>query len=485
MPRGESIVAGLSAVGIWEPCGSPRNDIEKNHTELVDSTVHDTRAENATAADGPAGDRYLTMPTTKGFISATVFIVSVVLLAAGWTVKGDIEEAVRPDSDDFVRAGEAMIYWIVTGGSNYEAMQSHPVFPHYFVSSVAIAAVHMYFSDPVLTVVALNAVLFSLLVVLLYQLWITVHGTWTHWGGKRGFVVGGIGGFYIVFGLPDAFLLSYTVLTDIIFLFWVTVFVVAASRGILDGSWKAWLIALVVAAAAPYVRPTGVLLPVLFVYALLVAMLMQRGTKGSVIAAVSIGAPVAVTLLVVPWIVSAKINGAVWVNTVVPDLFQREFNQAVYFFETGMVVSNRPETYIQSPSSFLDVLKIIVYRIIYYWVPLRLGEAPYSVVHNIVNLAYMVVTWPLMIVGIWRLAGIGRSYRALVLLLVMVGLAYALLHSITLLSFGWRYQLPAMVPLWILAGVGLFVVLGYPVRVGTEVVQVGRGPGTSCSGSGQ
>lgn len=397
------------------------------------------------------------------FVSVVVFLAGLAVLVAGWMVKGDVEAAVRPDSDDFVRAGRAIMSWIANGGAGFQAVQSHPVFPHYFIPSVVLAAIYTYFSDPVVKVVALNAVLYSVIVVLMYQFWTTIHGAWSRWTGRQGFVAAGLGGFYIIFGLPDPFLLSYTVLTDIIFLFWVSVFVVAAGRGILQGGWMAWILALFMAVSALYVRPTGIVLPVLFLYAVLVKLLSDRGVGARSLAVASIGAPLVIALMIVPWLVSMKINGAAWVDAVVPDLLRPEFTQAVYFFKKGIVVSNRLETYVGAAEGYTDVLRMILQRMLYYWIPLRLGEAPYTLTHNIVNLVYVLAIWPLMIIGIRRMTAADRRCRIAALFLVMVALSYALLHSVTLLSFGWRYQLPAMVPLWMLAGIGLFSLLGRPV----------------------
>lgn len=60
-----------------------------------------------------------------------------------------------------------------------------------------------------------------------------------------------------------------------------------------------------------------------------------------------------------------KIVGHGWVDTMIPDFVQRHFNMAVYFFTSGVVVSDRMETYVDTPSGYLDVLKMIVHRLVY------------------------------------------------------------------------------------------------------------------------
>jgi hypothetical protein len=75
--------------------------------------------------------------------------------------------------------------------------------------------------------------------------------------------------------------------------------------------------------------------------------------------------------------------------------------------------------------------------------------------HNAVNLVYVVLTWPLAVVGAIRLLRADDPLRRMTgLFLLMVAYSYALLHSVTLVSYDWRYQLPAIVPYWVLAGCG-------------------------------
>lgn len=376
-------------------------------------------------------------------------------------MKGDVSAAVRPDSDDFVRAGEAFIQWIVGGGAGYEDARSHAVFPNYVVPSVVIAAIYMNFSQPIVTVVSLNCILFSLVVTLVYRFWTVNYESRATGMSKRGVLAGMAGGMYILFGLPDPFLLSYTVLSDVMFLLWVTLFVLSASHWILGAGRAGSVIALIVAVVAPFFRPTGILLPVLLVYVFIVKRLIESGIGMRTVVAASVGLPVAATFVLIPWMVSAQIGGQEWVENIVPDTFQRFFRMAANYFEMGIVVSNRPDTYVDAPTRYMDVVEMIVYRLWYFWVPLRFGESPYSVAHNAMNLVYIGVAWPLAVVGIGKLVEMGRRHQIVALFLIVVAMGYAFLHSVTLLSFGWRYQLPGMVPLWVLAGVGLYAALGH------------------------
>lgn len=400
------------------------------------------------------------MASSRGVVGG-IFAVSVGLLAIGWIVKGDVEEAIRPDTDDFVRAGRVFIEWAVRGLGSYEAVMEQPLLPAYLLPSVVLASIYLYFSAPVLSAVALNVALFSLVVALLFRFWLGVQGGWLDRGSRAGVFLGIVGGLYVVFGLPDAFLYSYTVLTDIFFLFWITVFVVALSRGICGEARVVWWIGLLMAGSAVYVRPTGILLPILFMYGVLLKSVVDRKTPLRGVVLASLAVPTILALTVVPWFVAARIAGEEWTHVIVPGVLEREVSQAVGFLKKGVVVSERPETYVERPSGYLGVWEAVVYRIGYYLIPLRFGSMPYSVVHNVVNFVYVLLIWPAMVLGIVRLYGMDRGYQCAALFLVVVSLCYTLLHAVTLLSFGLRYQLPAFVPLWALAGVGWFTALEY------------------------
>lgn len=79
-----------------------------------------------------------------------------------------------------------------------------------------------------------------------------------------------IGGAYLIFGLPDVFLWSLAVLTDVLFLFWVTLFVFAITMGLRKQRLSWLILSIPIALCAPFVRPTGIIIPLLLCYAFIV-----------------------------------------------------------------------------------------------------------------------------------------------------------------------------------------------------------------------
>lgn len=387
----------------------------------------------------------------------TVLLASLVLLSIGGLIKGPY---ISSDTDSYLVTGERVIEWVrdaneVTARQVLESKR----FPDYVISSVFLSLVYEYLGAGAVGVMVFNSILFAVIVCLIFRLWVALGSLPGELNVEKSLVLCLGIGLYVLFGLPDGFLWSYAVLTDTIFLFWVCLFVVLGSLTLLERVRYRWLAIAIVACSAPFVRPTGIVLPLLAIY--LVALVWVSTTPfnlrmfawGSVVLAMIF------TFLVVPGLVLLSIHENPIVGEIVPEFMTEYFRTSTNIFSAGLVVPNRLRLDISMPPSYLDLVNVIVHRIAYYWIPIRFGNAAYSEIHNIVNLVYMLVAVPSCALGIKTLVAKDTNHALVALFLVMVALIYAFLHGVTLVSYDWRYQLPGMVPFWILCGVGLYHVL--------------------------
>lgn len=385
------------------------------------------------------------------------YCIGLVLLLAGAVIRGPF---IGRDTDDYLIAGAEIIGWLTSGAPSLEHVNDLFVIPHYLIATFYLYGIHDYLGLGEWGVVVVNSMLFSLLVAMVFSLWLSVcelkSCTWSN-----GSVFAGLaGGLYIVFGLPDGFLWSYGVLTDTLFLFWVGAFVYFTVMALFEGRRAMWLAAVVMALTAPLVRPTGLIVPLLFLFAVAIHTVPAVRRHPAITAALSLVLPALMVFAVVPWLVLMEVSPEADARRFVPDFLMGPFLQSVYFFKNGVIVAHRVELDWSGALSYMDILKAIVYRLVYYWVPVRSGGSAYSALHNIVNVAYMAVALPLLVRGIWRLFDASAAHRSVLLFLVMVAFGYALQHAVTLVAFDWRYQVPAMVPLWVLVGCGFYDILG-------------------------
>jgi len=410
------------------------------------------------ASVGPASHR-----SKDALFLSGVFVVSLVLLIAGLLVMGSF---VSVDTVKFLTAGESYIEGALQWRALDKTISEAELPPLYFVSSVLLTVVHQYWGFGVWGVLVFNCVLFALIVCAVFVIWRSLCGSSVFTLKDPIAWLGLIGGFYLIFGLPDGFLWSYWVMTEVVFLFWVTLFIMFTVRGFILGGLLSWNLALAFAVTAVFVRPPGVLIPILYCFA--ATIYATAFSRRYFLAVFMIGASVPLMLVfgAIPLLVLASVEGSVWPEYIVPDVMASYFGQAVYYFNNGIVVSGRVELSDVSPLSYSDIVYSIIVRLTHYWLPLRFGEHGYSVIHNIVNGVYVGVVVPLGVLGVKRLIYAKSSHRAVLLFLFMVAYTYAMFHAVTLVSYEWRYQLPGMVPLWSIAGFGWWRLLD---RLGCKV----------------
>jgi hypothetical protein len=124
-------------------------------------------------------------------------------------------------------------------------------------------------------------------------------------------------------------------------------------------------------------------------------------------------------------------------------------------FQAGYVIYGRPETYHPAPGGFLDYVWLDVDRLRSFFV---FTAAGFSREHVLVNVAFFVpayVGWAIAAVSLLR----GKSgstwpeWWATVLGTLFV-LSFCLFHSLQQIDFDWRYRLPCLPVLAMLAAIG-------------------------------
>lgn len=125
-------------------------------------------------------------------------------------------------------------------------------------------------------------------------------------------------------------------------------------------------------------------------------------------------------------------------------------------YRRGEVVSARFETYHQAPSSLGDYLLISLDRFAHFFAP---GAADFSLAHWLLQLlffipAYGLAAWFLIAVARGR-TGLEERQRRVFLAAAGAVLAYALFHGLVQVDFDWRYRLPILPHLILLAAGGV------------------------------
>jgi len=229
------------------------------------------------------------------------------------------------------------------------------------------------------------------------------------------------------------------------------IFTLAAAR--ILGDSKGWAAVLAPAAAGIFYRPTGMVLLPDLAWAIYLSKTGDKSLRrGPVPAALALLA--AAAALVFTWLIQ---DPARWPF----DPLSTAFRNVAAEYALGEVVSGRTETYHSPPSALIDFLLISAYRFVHFF---AIGAADFSAAHWLVELAFFLPCYGLalwlaiaLLRGRTRFAG---PERKVFLAAFGAVLSYASFHALVQVDFDWRYRIPILPPLILLAAGGLADLLG-------------------------
>ncbi len=123
--------------------------------------------------------------------------------------------------------------------------------------------------------------------------------------------------------------------------------------------------------------------------------------------------------------------------------------------KNGVVILNRPETWVQPPETFFEFVHLYFVRLLQFFTPYAEG---FSIIHNILNLIQFVAVFFSVI--IWVL--IGGKFKFLdscFLMILIFSLIVALFHAFTQIDYDWRYRFPIIMPLIMLFPISLEMIM--------------------------
>lgn len=121
----------------------------------------------------------------------------------------------------------------------------------------------------------------------------------------------------------------------------------------------------------------------------------------------------------------------------------------------GMIIHDRPETWINSPNTFLEIVHLYYTRILFFFTPYIKS---FSLIHITLNLFHAVLIC--ISVFIWLI--FGKAFDIInksIFLILLICVSVASFHSFTLIDYDWRYRYPIIMPLFIIIPVSLEILL--------------------------
>ena len=239
------------------------------------------------------------------------------------------------------------------------------------------------------------------------------------------------------------YLLSDTTFLFVAFL----VFALAADRMLHAG--RSWVPVFALAVFAAFYRPTGVVLIPAAAWAFYLARSRPGAGRRTVTAALA-GAAVAGTF-VFAWILQQPSRWPV-------HALSGTLRETARTYSIGEVVSARLPTYHAPPSSVAEYAAIAGDRFLQFF---AVAASDFSLAHKLVNAVFFVPAYGL---AIWLLVamlrgrdGLSQAQRDVFLAAAGFVLATAAFHGLLQVDFDWRYRLPVLPHLMLLAAGGIAV----------------------------
>jgi hypothetical protein len=121
----------------------------------------------------------------------------------------------------------------------------------------------------------------------------------------------------------------------------------------------------------------------------------------------------------------------------------------------GMIIHDRPETWISKPDNFIDILFIYFLRLINFFNPYA---STFSILHISLNVIQISII--LLSISIWSFFGSHiKIYNKIFLFILLLSFSVAAFHSFILIDYDWRYRFPIILPMLMLLPISLEIIL--------------------------
>ena len=133
----------------------------------------------------------------------------------------------------------------------------------------------------------------------------------------------------------------------------------------------------------------------------------------------------------------------------------RKADYLIGMVKEGMVIRNRPETYLESPETFADIFVLYVVRLTYFFSPYT---NKFSLIHIALNALQAFIIFSSII--IWYLFGKKNFFlNKTVGLILIISISVAAFHSFSLIDYDWRFRFPIIIPLLMIFPISFEIIL--------------------------
>ena len=120
-----------------------------------------------------------------------------------------------------------------------------------------------------------------------------------------------------------------------------------------------------------------------------------------------------------------------------------------------MVIGDRPDTWVEPPSTYFDIVYLYFIRMISFFNP---NASEFSIIHTILNIfqtfimVFSIIIWSYLNENIQP---INKTF----FLVMLLSLSVTAFHSFTIIDYDWRYRFPLILPLIMLFPISIEILI--------------------------
>lgn len=131
------------------------------------------------------------------------------------------------------------------------------------------------------------------------------------------------------------------------------------------------------------------------------------------------------------------------------------FKHIIELVQAGVIIHDRPDTWIDKPDHFLNLVNLYFLRIVSFFNPYA---STFSNLHIVLNLIQFFII--IFSISIWLfMNNFFKKKNDLIFFILMLSIFVAAFHSFILIDYDWRFRFPIILPLLMLFPVSLSIFL--------------------------
>ena len=125
-------------------------------------------------------------------------------------------------------------------------------------------------------------------------------------------------------------------------------------------------------------------------------------------------------------------------------------NAQVFFYtemvKTGVIIHHRPDTAINNPNTFFDIVYLYYIRILFFFNPYAKSFSDIHLVLNSIQTFYIFLS-----ITAWSFLSINfKLLNKIVFLILLISFFVSFFHAFTLIDYDWRYRFPIIMPMLVI-----------------------------------